>query len=213
MIGRDSRIHVYVVRWNEPKFIVQSDKNPVWVRCVEYVENSIFVERQLFISLSSVLVNGVGLAQRGGLVTNIISTFCLYRASLLPNCLGRSYSLDIVVRYESCGLILIVGASFPFGFPPAIVVVLFNNVKQISLSNGKLTLRLWLVVVERPIHPEKPHGDVGCPRTQAVLDCVVLSGPCETSKPVRKVLKGSIMIVDVVSGTWGAQFLGRKRAT
>lgn len=67
MIRSVSRIHVYVIRWGESEFIIQSDKNPVRVRCIEHVKNSIFVERQLLISLSSILVDGAGLAQRGGL--------------------------------------------------------------------------------------------------------------------------------------------------
>lgn len=86
------------------------------------------------------------------------------------DCLGRSYNLDIIVRYKSCRLIFIVGASFLFSFPPTIIVGLFDDVKQISLGDGELALRLWLVVIKGPIHPEKPHGDVECPSTQAILD-------------------------------------------
>lgn len=57
------------------------------------------------------------------------------------------YLLDVVVRDEADGLVAIAGAGLLLRLPPSIVRLVFEDVEEVAIGNGKLALGLRLIVV------------------------------------------------------------------
>lgn len=68
-----------------------------------------------------------------------------------------THLFNIVVRHEACRLVLIVSAGLLLCFPPAIVAILVEDVEQIAVVDCELALGLRRVVIDGPVHPQKPH--------------------------------------------------------
>lgn len=69
---------------------------------------------------------------------------------------GR-YLFNIVVWDQAGGLIFVVRAGLLLGSPPAIVVVLLEDIQQVASRDGELGILFGSVVVDGPVYPQEAH--------------------------------------------------------
>jgi hypothetical protein len=67
------------------------------------------------------------------------------------------YLLNVIIGHEAYWFVVIVGTGFLLGLPPAVIVVVVEDVEQVAFIDGQFALRLRRVVVDGPVHAPKPH--------------------------------------------------------
>lgn len=102
---------------------------------------------------------------------------------------GNTYLLNVVIRNQADGLVVIVGRGLFLGLPPVIIAALFQNVENIPLGNLQLPIGLRGVVVDGLVDAEEPHGSCWSPAgcRVAVLRC---RRPHRRSRDVSEVSRG-----------------------
>lgn len=85
------------------------------------------------------------------------------------------YLFNVIVWDQAGGLIFVVGAGLLLGLPPAIVVVLLEDVQQVARGDGELGILLGRVVVDGPVDPQEAHfAFVGSVKHSSTLEMRVL---------------------------------------
>lgn len=69
----------------------------------------------------------------------------------------RTHLLDVIIGYQAYGLILIFSDSLLLGLPPPVVVILFDDIKQVAFAQGQFTSCLGCIVIKGSIDAEESH--------------------------------------------------------
>lgn len=68
-----------------------------------------------------------------------------------------AYLLDVVIGYQTRGLILFVGVRLLLSPPPVILAILLEKIEDVAFGNGQLSFALRLIVVYSLVYTEESH--------------------------------------------------------